>query len=190
MPVPHWSVHASLSEPVFWSNGSGGRSPNHKTPTRTRMRGRSESSPDPDPKKQEGGRNIDDETHPRLCSGPGPAAGGRDANENDGKVRGWRLSGGWKRSAGGCVYVYVSRRMQGQREGEERARSSRFRVRRYLLRQVQARRMFISIPSVTSIILRILSHHTYPRRPCLLRYLSLYRCQSYAAKGCVDGSGT
>ena len=30
-----------------------------------------------------------------------------DANESDGKVRGWRSSGGWKRSAGGCVYVYV-----------------------------------------------------------------------------------
>ena len=74
----HWGACTSLSEPVFWGDGSGGRERRYsKGPRHPRMRGRSETSLDSEPKKEGGKKDStpddDDEAPPRLCLGPGPA---------------------------------------------------------------------------------------------------------------------
>ena len=75
----HRGACTSLSEPVFWDDGSGGRERRYSKSLRCpRTCGRSETSPDLDP-KDEGERRIrrlpddDDDAPPCLCSGPGPA---------------------------------------------------------------------------------------------------------------------
>ena len=75
-------AHASLSRLALWSNGSGTKIPTSKPPRASQH----VEERDLDPKKQEGGAfdnstHADDEAHPRLCSGPGPAAGERGCEQ-------------------------------------------------------------------------------------------------------------
>ena len=75
VPAPHQGTRASLSEPAFSRDRSGGKERRYsKGPRHPRTRGRSETSLDSDPKKEGGKKDStpddDDEAPPRLRSGP------------------------------------------------------------------------------------------------------------------------